>query len=54
MIFAHTHAHSGTHAAIALAQGDSDRVVLLINFWHPELAQHEKRLDLNTFGYDPI
>jgi len=37
-----------------LHKGDSDRVVLLINFWHPELADHEKRLDLNTFGYDPI
>ena len=35
-------------------QGESDRVVLLINFWHPDLAAHEKRIDLDTFGYKPI
>jgi aspartate beta-hydroxylase len=34
-------------------RGSSDRVVLLINFWHPDLQPHERRIELNTFGYDP-
>jgi aspartate beta-hydroxylase len=34
--------------------GDRDRVVLLINFWHPDLLPHERRIDTNTFGYEPI
>ena len=37
-----------------LDRGDSDRVVLLINFWHPELAEHERRIELDTWGYQPI
>lgn len=35
-------------------KGDVDRVVLLINFWHPELPPDERKIELNTFGYDPI
>lgn len=34
--------------------GDADRVVLLINFWHPDLAEHERRIDVHTFGYEAI
>ena len=34
--------------------GASDRVVLLINFWHPDLDDDQKSIKLNTFGYDPI
>ena len=35
-------------------RGGEDRVVLLINFWHPELAEHERRIELDTWGYQPI
>lgn len=35
-------------------RGDADRVVLLINFWHPDLAPHERRVEINTHGYETI
>ena len=35
-------------------RGDVDRVVLLINFWHPDLPESERKIELNTFGYQPI
>ena len=35
-------------------QGDEDRVVLLINFWHPDLPDDQKKIELNTFGYQAI
>ena len=35
-------------------KGAEDRVVLLINFWHPELPERERKIELNTFGYQPI
>ena len=35
-------------------EGESDRVVLLINFWHPDLPPSERKIELNTFGYQPI
>ena len=35
-------------------RGDADRVVLLINFWHPELPRSGWRIDLNTHGYEAI
>ena len=34
--------------------GESDRVVLLINFWHPDLPPDQRRITLDTMGYDPI
>ena len=35
-------------------KGNSDRIVLLINFWHPDLPASERRIQLNTHGYEPI
>ena len=35
-------------------RGEADRVVLLINFWHPELPNDERRIEINTHGYQPI
>lgn len=35
-------------------RGDSDRIVLLINFWHPDLPADQRRIQLNTHGYEPI
>ena len=34
--------------------GDSDRIVLLINFWHPDLPADARRIDINTHGYEAI
>ena len=34
--------------------GTTDRTVLLINFWHPDLPSDQRKIELNTFGYDPI
>ena len=35
-------------------RGESDRIVLLINFWHPDLPADQRRIQLNTHGYEPI
>ena len=35
-------------------EGTSDRIVLLINFWHPDLAPDQRRIDINTHGYEAI
>lgn len=48
LVFDDSWEHEVRHA------GDSDRIVLLINFWHPELEPHERRIDINTFGYEAI
>lgn len=31
---------------------DQDRVVLLINFWHPALPPEQRRIEVNSHGYD--
>ena len=31
-----------------------DRVVLLVNFWHPALPPAERQIKINSFGYEPI
>ena len=35
-------------------EADQDRVVLLINFWHPELPEDQKKIDIDTYGYQAI
>ena len=34
-------------------EGASDRVVLLLNFWHPQLPPAERRIEFDTGGYEP-
>ena len=34
--------------------GEVDRVVLLVNFWHPDLPNHAKRIEINNHGYEAI
>ena len=33
-------------------EGSSDRVVLLLNFWHPQLPPTDRRIEFDTGGYE--
>jgi len=35
-------------------RGDRDRVVLLINFWHPDLPPHARKMEIDSYGYEPL
>ena len=37
-----------------MSAGTEDRVVLLINFWHPDLKEEERKITPDTHGYDAI
>lgn len=37
-----------------LHQGSADRIVLLINFWHPGLPKYQRRIDTDYGGYEPV
>ena len=35
-------------------EGKLDRVVLLLNFWHPGLPASQRRIEMDSGGYDVI
>ena len=35
-------------------RGQSERAVLLVNFWHPDLLREMRRIEVDQYGYEPI
>ena len=48
LVFDDSWEHEVTH------DGDSQRVVLLINFWHPGLPPEKRSLEMDHGGYEPV